>query len=243
MIGSTQPFLFVKHSENWNVDRCTRWMHGNGKAVHWCYPVSEQPFPDPQAYAGVVVFGGANSANDCGDHEWVKRELAFVEQCLQHDIPYFGICLGAQMLARVLGAQVRPHDKALKEVGFHRVDPVEEDPEFLQAPLTVMQWHSEGFDLPPQTRRIASGEEFPNQAYRLNEHVLGVQFHPEVNPAVLAIWHERNRRRAPEQLTDEDRARMMLDAHEHDAAITAWLDGFLNRWTGLAETAMSARLR
>jgi GMP synthase (glutamine-hydrolysing) len=231
MDRSSLPFLFVKHSENWNVDRCTRWMAANDKTVHWCYPVNEDPFPDPQGYAGVIVFGGANSANDCSDHEWVRRELVFVEQCLKHDVPFFGICLGAQMLARVLGARVRPHENELKEVGFCRVDPVPEDPEFLDAPLTVMQWHSEGFDLPPDTRRIATGDEFPNQGYRLNEHVLGVQFHPEVNPEVLAIWHERNKERKPGMLSDDDRASMMADAHRYDARITDWLSGFLTRWT------------
>ncbi|NND93012.1 MAG: hypothetical protein HKN42_19300 [Granulosicoccus sp.] len=231
MDRSTAPYLFVKHSENWNVDRCTRWMMDHDKVVDWCYPVSDDPFPDPRHYAGIVVFGGANSANDCSSHDWVRRELVFVEQCLKHDVPFFGICLGAQMLARVLGARVRPHESDVTEVGFCRVDPVPEDPAFLDSPLTVMQWHSEGFDLPPDTRRIATGDAFPNQGYRLNEHTLGVQFHPEVNSEVLAIWHERNRVRKPGQLSDEDRARMMADAHVHDESISHWLNGFLSRWT------------
>lgn len=235
MTGSTLPYLFIKHSQNWNVDRCTRWMAAQGKTVQWCYPVNDEVFPEPGQFAGIVVFGGANSANDCTDHDWVRRELVFVEQCLAAGTPYFGICLGAQMLARVLGAQVRPHQRELKEVGFLQVDPVAAAPDFLREPLTVMQWHSEGFDLPPGTRLIATGEDFPNQGYRLNEHVLGVQFHPEVNPDVLAIWHERNRIRKPGQLKDEDRARMMVDAHKQDNSITQWLDGFLTQWTAQAE--------
>ena len=228
---SAAPYLFVKHSSNWNVDRCTRWMADNGKVVHWCYPVAGEAFPDPSKYAGVIVFGGANSANDCSNYDWVRRELVFVEECLRQDIPLFGICLGAQILARVLGARVRPHEHEIKEVGFHQVDPVPEDPDFLSRPLTVMQWHSEGFELPPDTRRIATGVDFPNQGYRLNDHVLGVQFHPEVNSEVLAIWHERNRLKSPGQLNDEDRAIMMRDAHRHDESITMWLDSFLTRWT------------
>lgn len=228
---ATAPYLFVKHSVNWNVDRCTRWMADNGKQVDWCYPVNDEPFPDPRVYAGIIVFGGANSANDCSDFDWVRRELVFVERCLKHDVPFFGICLGAQILARVLGARVRPHERDLKEVGFHRVDPVPDEQDFLAEPLTVMQWHSEGFELPPDTRRIATGDDFPNQAYRLNDHVMGVQFHPEVNADVLAIWHERNRIRKPGQLSDEDRSIMMQDAHRHDATITQWLDGILGDWS------------
>jgi GMP synthase (glutamine-hydrolysing) len=232
MSSAAKRYLFVKHSENWNVDRCTRWMEEKQINVDWCYPVSDQPFPDPENYAGIIVFGGANSANDCDCHDWVRRELVFVEQCLKLDRPYFGICLGAQILARVLGATVRPHDEEIKEVGFCRVDPEPEHSHFLDEPLTVMQWHSEGFDIPPGTQRIATGEEFPNQAYSLSEKILGVQFHPEVNAEVLAIWHERNRLRKPGQLSDDDRARMMSDAHTHDASVTRWLDGFLTQWTG-----------
>ena len=231
MNSGAKRYLFVKHSENWNVDRCTRWMEEKQYAVDWCYPVSDQAFPDPAIYDGIVVFGGANSANDCHCEEWVRRELVFVEQCLRHDKPYFGICLGAQILARVLGAEVRPHDKEIKEVGFCRVDPEPSHSGFLKDPLTVMQWHSEGFELPPGTQRVATSAEFPNQAYQLSEKTYGVQFHPEVNAEVLAIWHERNRKRKPGMLSDEDRARMMTDAHLHDASVTQWLDGFLTHWT------------
>ena len=227
-----ERYLFVKHSENWNVDRCTQWMAKNQCEVDWCYPVSEQAFPDPTDYKGVVVFGSASSANDCSSHDWVRRELVFVEQCLKHETPYFGICLGAQMLARVLGAAVRPHDNEVKEVGFCRVDPVPEHQDFLNEPLTVMQWHSEGFDLPAGTTLIATGDEFPNQAYSVTEKILGVQFHPEVNADVLAIWQARHKESKPGQLNDEERAQMMRDAHTHDAAVTQWLDGFLSRWTG-----------
>lgn len=228
-------YLFVKHSPNWNVDRCTRWMQKHQKTVDWCYPADEDPFPDPAAYAGIVIFGGANSANDCSEHDWVRRELHFIEECLEKDAAYLGFCLGAQMLARVLGARVRPHEKALKEIGFCRVDPVDENTEFLSSPLTVMQWHSEGFDLPTGARRIATGEHFQNQAYALNERVLGMQFHPEVNSEVLNIWHERNKTRETGVLSEEERRVMMADAHQHDHDISQWLNGLMSRWTGLCE--------
>lgn len=223
-------YLFVKHSEGWNVDRCTLWMAGNGCAIDWCYPVSGQPFPDPADYAGVVVFGGAGSANDCTDAAWVRAELHFVESCLTSATPLFGICLGAQMLARVLGARVAPRADGAVEIGFHRIDPTPAGADFLERPLTIMQWHSEGFELPAGTTRIATSELFPNQAYRLNEHTLGVQFHPEVNSDALAIWHERNRIKRPGQFDDADRAAMMADAHRHAVEIDSWLDGFLGGW-------------
>lgn len=245
MSGSCQKYLFVKHSQNWNSDRCTRWMASNNRMVDWCYPADGQHFPEPSAYAGVVIFGGAYSANDCANYEWVKHELGFVENCLQADTGFFGICLGAQVLARVLGADVRAHPEQVKEIGFSRVDPVVESeqsnaPQFLETPLTVMQWHAEGFDLPPTTQRIASGDVFPNQAFRLNEHVVGVQFHPEVNPDVLAIWHERNKTRPSGVLTEEQRVTMMADAKRYDVQVTDWLHGFLSGWTTCCENAQDS---
>jgi len=231
MKPGTDRYLFVKHSEGWNVDRCTRWMEAQGLPVDWCYPVSGQTFPDPARYAGVVVFGGASSANDCGDFAWVRAELDFIECCLRADVPYVGICLGAQMLARVLGATVAPHPENLAEIGFHRVEPTPASADFLDAPLTVMQWHSEGFDLPTDAVCLATAEGFPNQAFRVGERTIGVQFHPEVNAESLAIWQARNRARKPGQLSDADRARMMADAVRHAPAVDAWLDGFLGRWT------------
>ena len=236
-LDAPDRYLFVKHSEHWNVDRCTRWMAARGIPVDWCYPASEQPFPDPARYAGVVVFGGAGSANDCGDFDWVRDELVFIERALAAAVPFFGICLGAQMLARVLGARVAPHPEGLVEIGFHEVRPTPESGGFLDAPLQVMQWHTEGFELPAGATRIATATGFENQAFRVDDATLGVQFHPEVNPEALAIWHRRNRERRPGQLTDDDRERMMNDAHRHAPATDAWLDGFLGGWTRRAARA------
>ena len=127
-------------------------MRDAGHALEYRYPTEGDALPEPEGYAGVVVFGGRWSANDCGSEPWIPRELAFLERCLATDTPLFGVCLGAQLLARVLGARVGPHVDGLREIGFHRVDPVPGAEGFLAEPLTVMQWHSEGFDTPPGLR-------------------------------------------------------------------------------------------
>ena len=73
----------IKHSEGWSEDRCSLWMQAKGYQIDLCYPVSGQAFPDPTLYQGVVIFGGAPSANDTDQFEWARQELKFIEQCLK----------------------------------------------------------------------------------------------------------------------------------------------------------------
>ncbi len=223
-------YLLIKHSMGWDCDRVSQWMRNSGIDCDWCYPADADSLPDARLYSGVISFGGAVSANDCTTLPWVKDEIRFIEQCLEHDLRFFGICLGAQMLARVLGAVVAPRQPVCKEVGFHRIDPTDDSGEFLQQSMMMMQWHSEGFELPPGTRCSAKGDAFPNQAFHVTEEIFGVQFHPEVNPEALAVWHKRNKTRSEGVLTDSERRTMMDDAIAYNDSITNWLDGVLTRW-------------
>ena len=227
----TERYLLVKHSEGWNVDRCCGWMDKNEKSYDWFYPFIGEDFPDPRQYSGVIVFGGAPSANDDDEHAWVRPELEFIEGCLKYEVGFFGICLGAQMLARVLGSTISSHPDGLVEIGQCIIEPTAHNSGFLKNEMTVMQWHREGFDLPSGATNLARSDAFENQAFRFNKQVYGVQFHPEVNPAALAIWHERNKLRSPGQFNDEQRAAMMNTAVKHDGAVSEWLNGFLTQWS------------
>ncbi len=238
--SDSRPYLFVKHTEGWNVDRCTQWMQAADLPVEFCYPTSGDAFPDPVAYAGVIVFGGRWVVSDGAAEAWIVQEQRFIEHCLKVDTPFFGICLGAQMLAHVLGARVSKHPEGHREVGFHPVLPTPDGGGFIDRELSVMQWHHEGFELPGGAKCLATttgGEDaaFPNQAFSINASTVGVQFHPEVNPQVLDIWHERNRARKPDDLTEAERAAQKADAVLHDDNITAWLGDFLQGWTGRAQ--------
>ncbi len=226
----SERYLLIKHSEGWNVDRCCHWMNNNNKSYDWFYPIHGGAFPEVRDYHGVIIFGGAPSANDDETHDWVLPELSFIEDCLKHDVGFFGICLGAQMLARVLGAKISKHPDGAHEIGQCIVEPTEAGRFFLPHPMTVMQWHREGFELPAQATNLARSDVFENQAFQLNERVFGVQFHPEVNPESLAIWQKRNQKKSPNEFTDEQRDAMMATAVQHDEIVSTWLNGFLNYW-------------
>ncbi len=224
-------FLLVKHSEGWDFDRCSTWMDKSRASYDVCYPASGQPLPPAEHYDGVIVFGSSASANDSQKHDWVLKELAFIETCMKLDKSFFGICLGAQMLARVMGAEVSAHPDNLKEIGFFDVLPTDAGADFLNDPLKFMMWHSEGFELPSGATHLAFSEQFENQAFKVGRNMYGVQFHPEVNIDVLRIWHERNAKRETGALDDATRTKNIADAIKNEDSITQWLGDFLTKWT------------
>ena len=131
-------------------------------------PSCGEPLPDRLAdHDGVVVFGGPMGANDTLD--WVRREIKWLETPLAEDKPLLGLCLGAQMLARALGARVFSYDDKRSEIGYYPIEPTLIGGRLCPAPFprTVYQWHSDGFDLPQGAELLAvGGANFPNQAYR-----------------------------------------------------------------------------
>ena len=153
-------------------------------------PVAEVSLADA---AGVIFMGGPMSVND-GD-AWLHRELQFAAQAIADRKPTLGICLGAQLIAKALGARV--YSNATKEIGWF---PLQFTPACAADPLftgigpreTLFQWHGETFDLPPGAELLASTEACRNQAFRVRDHVYALQFHLEVTPEMIADWCEQD---------------------------------------------------
>jgi len=224
----TKKVLIFKHSRTWSGDRCSAWFESNGYQVEWCYPCEGQSLPDPDRFAAAVIFGGRNSAND--REAWIAEEHRWIERCLKSDCHFLGICLGGQILARVLGAEVSTHADNLTEIGFVDIVPSEHAGECQSLPLKLFQWHREGFELPSDSTLLCSSERFPNQAFRHNSNVYGLQFHPEVNHSVIRQWFARNTDYESEGLDAASRARHLDYAKRNDDSITDWFSGFLGRW-------------
>lgn len=151
-------------------------------------PIIGDPLPDHlDDHDGVVVFGGPMSAND--DHlDGIRAELDFMDVVLRAEKPFFGICLGGQILARALGARVYLHDEGHVEVGYTRIHPTEEGKPYFEQSDHFYQWHKEGFDLPDGAKLLAEGGRFPNQAYLYGQNAFGIQFHPEITLEMIQRW-------------------------------------------------------
>lgn len=151
------------------------------KAVHL---YRGEQLPDIKKCKGVLSLGGPMSANDDHIFEWLNLEKQFLSQAIENNIPVIGICLGAQILASVLGAKIQTAIQP--EVGWFPIflnNEGKADPILSAAGAspTVYHWHMESFSLPSKARSLASSKFCDHQAFKLGENIYGFQFHPEID--------------------------------------------------------------
>ncbi|MGC0054742.1 glutamine amidotransferase [Brucella pituitosa] len=144
---------------------------------------------DPLGADLLVVLGGPIGVHDRTDYPFVTGEIEMLRVRLAADLPTLGICLGAQLMAAALNAQVYPAPE--KEIGWSEINLRETGGLNPLAALTgtsVFHWHSDTFDLPAGTTLLASTEVCSNQAFSRGPNVLGLQFHPEVVGTRFEYW-------------------------------------------------------
>jgi GMP synthase-like glutamine amidotransferase len=146
--------------------------------------------PSWQEFDAIIAMGGPMSVNDEARLPWLAGEKRLIAEAVRSGMPYWGVCLGVQLLASSLGARVYQGDAP--EVGVLAVELTDEgrdDPVFRDLPPSFpsLQWHGDTFDLPDGAVRLARSPAYPNQAFRF-ERAYGVQFHLEVSPAMAREW-------------------------------------------------------
>ena len=142
-------------------------------------------------FAGIVPLGGSMQAWDEAKLPYLGRQRELLREAVGDGVPVLGICLGGQILARALGAEVRPAGRL--EAGWLAIEATPEaagDPllAHLREPVDVYQWHLDVFDLPAGAVRLARSAQSENQAFRYGERAWGLQFHPEVDAPLYAGW-------------------------------------------------------
>ena len=227
-----RKILIIVHQSSSDPGRVGRILQASGYELDIRCPSNFDELPATMAsHDGVVIFGGPMSANDSETLPFIRTELDWIPMVLESGKPFLGICLGAQLLARVLGAQVRPHPDGLMEIGYFPIVPTPEGYAYFDNLLHVYQWHLEGFELPQGAIKLAEGKVFPNQAFRYGKAAYGVQFHPEMTREMLEKWttngaHMLTR---PEAQSPEEQ----FSQHAvYAIAMEKWLKGFLSLWLG-----------
>ncbi len=164
------------------------WAKRNGCAVTGTKIYEHQPLPGIEAFDCLVVMGGPMGVYDESLYPWLKSEKKLIKLAIEAHKFVIGICLGAQLIAEILGAKVFPAQE--REIGWF---PVSLTAAALQNTLfksfpesfPALHWHNDTFDLPEGSERLMYTEACANQAFIYRQHVLGLQFHLEASPNTL----------------------------------------------------------
>lgn len=146
--------------------------------------------PDWREHAGIVAMGGAMGVYEEQRHPWLVAEKRLIAAAVEAGVPYWGVCLGAQLLAAALGAPVAPGPEP--ELGVLEVTLTAEaagDAVFAAAPqrFRTLQWHGDTYGLPAGATRLACSARYEQQAFRLGG-AYALQFHLEVDSALAERW-------------------------------------------------------
>ena len=145
-----------------------------------CYrPFAGESLPEPdEDTAGIIITGGAANVDEMGQYPYLHDESRWIEQCLNQDIPTLGLCLGAQLLAHVLGAPVAPHEDGAQEFGLYPIEAVDPEQKFVPDNFFAVQFHSRGFEIPAGAEALAAGENFSKPGFSLRGQCTGYPVSP-----------------------------------------------------------------
>ncbi len=176
--------------------------------------------PVLEGYHGLVVLGGPMSVNDADRLPYLTTEMKLIEQAMKTNLPVLGICLGSQLIAKTLGADVYPNQA--KEIGWYEVTPTNEaEHDFLVRQFhgteKIFQWHGDTFDIPRGAVHLAFSALCANQAFRYGANVYGLQFHLEVDEPMINRWLRvtENRNEITDLRGQIDPDRIQLETRGH----------------------------
>lgn len=164
------------------------WARVNNHGISGTFLHAKQSLPNENDFDWLIVMGGPMSVNDTDQHPWLQPEIALIADAIAANKPVLGVCLGAQLIARALGASVGPSPQ--KEIGWFPVtgEALAADNLFagLPAQFTPLHWHGEAVELPAGAWRLARTPGCPVQAFQYGAKVIGLQFHLEATPKSVA---------------------------------------------------------
>jgi GMP synthase-like glutamine amidotransferase len=185
-----------------------------------------ESLPEKQ-YSLVVVLGAPESAND--NLPYLQEEQKLIRQSVDQNTPVLGICLGSQLIAKTFGGKVYPGPK--KEIGFYNdLIPQADSSLFsgFENPFTVFHWHGDTFDLPEGAVRLASSEDYQNQAFQFKSAV-GLQFHLEVNEEMVNLWLDKTEEKL-QSIPYIDPQKIRSDIDENISIVKTNMRNFYNNF-------------
>lgn len=192
----------------------------------------------------VVILGGPIGVYETDDYPFLASEIALIEYRLSRNLPTLGICLGSQLMAKALGSRV--YKGAVKEIGWGTVKLTAHGVSSCLSSLqddnsVVLHWHGDSFDLPPGATRLASNENYENQAFAYGDTALALQFHLEADPRQLEEWYVGHSvELAAEKISI---AELKAATHRHSSDFALRADRIFRDWLDQINPTHSAVIR
>lgn len=173
---------YLQHVPFEGLGAIASWIRARDLAIARVALFEDQPLPEARETDALIVMGGPMGANDEKRYPWITGEKRFIAEVIDQGKPVLGICLGAQMIAAVLGAGVYPNTH--KEIGWFEVTRTTAADQTdlagcLPERFNAFHWHGDTFDIPGGAVHLAVSQACPNQGFLYDQRVLGLQFHLE----------------------------------------------------------------
>jgi len=186
---------------------------------------------DIDAVSGLVFMGGGMNVTD--PIQWIEDEKILIKEAIDANLPVMGICLGAQLIAAALGAQIT-HGPGM-EIGWH---PITKSPENLSNPwtldlsdpVTVFHWHADTFSIPPGATPLLHSDCRKNQAFAIGNS-LALQFHPEMTIEMVKEWVQLfGSDLKPENGCAQSQDEVLIDLEKRITSLHKTADIFFGKW-------------
>lgn len=183
--------LILQHEEGEWIGSMQHWFADKEYSLSTVRLDHEELLPGQDTFDWLIVMGGPMSVYDEAGYPWLIAEKQFIREAIDQNKTVLGICLGGQLIANALGAEVRANTQ--QEIGWFNVYKTDPQMHWLPEEFKPLSWHGDRFDLPENAIALAASKITPYQGFSFNQHVVALQFHLEAQPgtaqAFLSLEH------------------------------------------------------
>ena len=224
---------YLQHAAGEGPGQIANWAAAGGHRLSGTHWYRGDAAPDSAAIDFLVIMGGGMNICEHRNHPWLVPEKELIGKVIGQGKPVLGICLGAQLIADVMGGKVYQNPEF--EIGWHPIqtlDAARRHPLFEHFPsqFVALHWHGDTFDLPPGATLLASTEACPHQAFICRENVVALQFHIEVRPEDVRGFVQAETAPLPEGRQVQS-FEQILGGASHIPAVHRLLTGMLDAMT------------